>query len=212
MGTPQAPAQTRFYQVAGFILAGGVSARMGQDKASLEIGGVPMLVRTAQLLEPLVSRRAGVTVIADPKRYEKLGLRVVPDDRAGQGPLGGIVTALRLSPCPWGLIVGCDLPYLTREWLEYLLGRAAASAAELVVPEGPNGPEPLCAVYHKRCEASFLAGLARGVRKVTEAFVGRDVEVIAAEEWKPFDRQGLLLRNMNTPEELVEAQARLGGA
>jgi hypothetical protein len=49
------------------------------------------------------------------------------------------------------------------------------------------------------------------VRKVTEAFVGRDVEVISADEWKPFDREGLLLRNMNTPEDLAEVQARLGG-
>jgi molybdopterin-guanine dinucleotide biosynthesis protein A len=128
MENPQA-GQRRFYQVAGFILAGGASTRMGQDKALLEVGGAPMLIRTARLLDPLVSRRGGVTVIADPKRYEKLGLRLELDDRPGQGPLGGIVTALRLSPCPWSLIVGCDLPYLTGEWLEYLIGRAVASAA-----------------------------------------------------------------------------------
>lgn len=211
MGTSQVAAQARFYQVAGFILAGGASSRMGRDKGSIEVGGIPMLVRTAELVDPLVSRRAGVTVIADPKRYEKLGLRVVADDRPGQGPLGGIVTALHLSPCPWSLILGCDLPYLSRDWLGCLLSRAVASRAELVVPEGPNGPEPLCAVYHKRCEASFLTCLARGVRKVTEAFAGRDVEVIAPEEWKPFDPQGLLFRNMNTPEDLAEAQARFRG-
>jgi len=201
--------EKRFYQVAGFILAGGASTRMGQDKALLEVGGEPMLVRTARLLEPLVSRRAGVTVIADPKRYAKLGLRFERDDIPGQGPLGGIVTALRLSPCPWSLIVSCDLPFLTGEWLEYLMGRAVGSAAEAVVPESPQGPEPLCAAYHKRCEESFRTCLARGVRKVTEAFVGRDVEVISADEWAPFDREGRLLRNMNAPEDLAEAQAKL---
>ena len=74
-----------FEQVAGFILAGGQSSRMGCDKALLEIAGVPLLVRTARLLEPRV---AGVTVIGPPERYAALGLRVVPDDRAGLGQIG----------------------------------------------------------------------------------------------------------------------------
>ena len=53
----------RYEQVAGMILAGGLSLRMGRDKALLEIGGVPLLVRTARLVEPLVD---GVTVVGSP--------------------------------------------------------------------------------------------------------------------------------------------------
>jgi len=67
---------------------------MGRDKALLEISGVPLLVRTARLIEPLV---AAVTVIGSPERYASLGLRVIPDAVAGVGPLGGIATALRFS-------------------------------------------------------------------------------------------------------------------
>ena len=66
--------------MAGFILAGGASSRMGRNKALLEIGGVPLLVRTARLLEPLV---AAVTVIGPLERYTALGLHVVPDDSPG---------------------------------------------------------------------------------------------------------------------------------
>lgn len=209
--TAEAAAPTRFFQVAGYILAGGDSSRMGRDKGSLEIGGMPLVARTAQLLGPLVSKRTGVTVIGPPERYEKVGLPVVPDDRPGLGPLGGIATALRLSPCPWSLIVGCDLPYLTLEWLAYLMGRGIASKADIVVPEGPNGPEPLCAMYHKRCEPFFITALARGKRKVIEAYVGREVELVLPQEWQPFDPEGLLFRNMNAPPDFAEAQARLGG-
>ncbi len=64
----------RFGQTAAFILAGGVSSRMGRDKALLEIAGVPLLVRIARLVEPLVT---AVTVIGSPERHAHLGLRVV---------------------------------------------------------------------------------------------------------------------------------------
>src|SRR3989441_2918291 len=114
------PFMKRHDQVAGFILAGGVSSRMGRDKALLEIGGVPLLVRTARLIEPLV---AAVTVIGSPERYASLDLRVIPDAVAGVGPLGGIATALRFSASAWNLVLGCDLPYLTAKWLDRLMAR-----------------------------------------------------------------------------------------
>ena len=198
----------RFNHVAGFILAGGASSRMGRDKAWLELGGRPLLVRTAQLLEPLV---APVTVIGPPERYSGLGLRVVPDDRAGLGPLGGISTALSLSSSPWNLILGCDLPYLSAAWLEHLVARALASAADAVLAETANGPEPLCAMYHQRCGPAIAAALGRGVRKVTQGLAGLVVETITAAEWKAFDSDGWLFKNMNTPADYTEAQARLGG-
>lgn len=212
MAAENAAAPTRFFQVAGYILAGGDSSRMGSDKGSLEIGGVPLVVRMAQLLGPVVSKRAGVTVIAPAGRYDKTGLPVVSDDRLGMGPLGGIATALRLSPCPWCIIVGCDMPYLSIAWLSFLMGRAVASNADIVLPEGPNGPEPLCAMYHKRCEAFFATALAKGTRKVTEAFAGREVETVAPGEWQAYNPHGLLFHSVNTPEDFEQAKARLGGA
>ena len=82
----------RYRQVAGFILAGGASSRMGRDKGLLDFGGVPLILHTARLLEPLV---AEVTVIGSPDRYAKLGVRAMPDgvrtqggsDRVSRGPL-----------------------------------------------------------------------------------------------------------------------------
>src|SRR2546425_4690988 len=85
-GLPQ-PFMKRHDQVAGFILAGGVSSRMGRDKALLEISGVPLLVRTAGLIEPLV---AAVTVIGSPQSYSALGPRVLPRAAARGWALGGL--------------------------------------------------------------------------------------------------------------------------
>jgi molybdopterin-guanine dinucleotide biosynthesis protein A len=66
----------RFRQVAAYILAGGASSRMGQDKGLLEFSGVPLIVRTARLIEPLV---AGITIVGSPGRYAALGLSAIPD-------------------------------------------------------------------------------------------------------------------------------------
>ena len=108
-----------------YCLAGGASSRMGRDKALLELGGVPLIVRTARLVEAVVG---SATVVGDTAAIRALGLRTVADDWPGAGPLGGIATALRVSSAPWSLVVACDLPYLTKPWLEYR-GRACARVA-----------------------------------------------------------------------------------
>jgi len=192
--------------VAGFVLAGGASSRMGSAKALLEIGGVPLLVRTVRLVE---SAAEPVTVIGNAGAYESLGVRAIDDDLPGAGPLGAIATALRASSAPWNLVVACDLPHLTREWLEYLAGRALASPADAVLPMNARGAEPLCAAYHKRGEAAIRAAIERGVRKVTDGLKELRVETIEPAEWKAFDSDGLLFKNMNLPADYEEAKARL---
>jgi molybdopterin-guanine dinucleotide biosynthesis protein A len=194
-------------QIAGFILAGGESARMGRDKALLELGGEALIVRTARLVE---SAAGSATVIGDSAAYRALGLRTIGDDWPGAGPLGGMATALRASSAGWSLVVACDLPYLTKLWLDYTIGRAFASRADAVVPMGALGAEPLCAIYHERAEGAIRAALALGTRKVTEALKNLSVETIEPAEWKAFDSEGLLFKNMNAPEDYEEARARLG--
>ena len=198
----------RFEQVAGFILAGGASSRMGRDKALLEIGGVPLLVRIARLLTPRV---AAVKVIGPPERYAALGFPVVPDDRPGQGPLGGLLTALRTSSSEWNLVVGCDLPHLSGEWLEWLIARGLESPAEAVVPETERGLEPLCAMYRSSCAAALAAAFSQGERKLTEVVSRLTLEKITATQWKAFDPDRVLFKNMNTPADYEQARARLEG-
>jgi len=193
-------------QIAGWILAGGASSRMGRPKALLEIGGVAVLVRTVRLVESVAGP---ATVIGNTRAYESLGLRVIDDDLPGAGPLGGIATALRVSEASWNIIVACDLPYLTREWLEYLAKRALASTADAVVPMNTLGAEPLCAVYHKCGEPLIRTAIERGVRKVTDGLKSLRIETIEPADWKAFDSDGLLFKNMNSPQDYEQAKAKL---
>lgn len=194
---------------AAFILAGGRSTRMGRDKAMLEIDGVTMIARAIDL-----ARRAGVEPVvvgSFGENLRTLSARAIPDDWPDAGPLGGIATALRETRTPWNLVMACDMPYLTAEWLEFLMGRASASRADAVVPKNKNGAEPMCAMYHQRAEATIRGALESGIRKVTEGLAKLQVESVEREEWKGFDSEGLLFKNMNEPADYEEAKARLGG-
>ena len=194
--------------IGAFILAGGESSRMGRDKALLEIDGVPMIVRTTRLVEGITGQ---TTIVGEAESYQRLGLRAIRDDWPHAGPLGAIATALRASECAWNLVVACDLPYLTSDWLEFLIERGCKSNADAVLPMNTGGPEPLCAMYAKSCEAAVWLALDRGVRKVTEGLAHLRVEYLEQSEWKAFDSDGLLFKNMNSPEDYEEAKQKLEG-
>jgi molybdopterin-guanine dinucleotide biosynthesis protein A len=192
--------------VSGFVLAGGKSSRMGRDKAMLEIDGEPLIARATRLVNSVLGEAA---VIAPTSGYETLGLKTIADDFPGHGPLGGIATALHVSRKPWNLVIACDLPYLTKPWLNYLVERALKSAADALVPMNVRGPEPLCAMYHKNAEVRIRTAVEGGMRKVTDSFATLTVEHVEPSEWKGFASGGLLFKNVNSPADYEEAKARL---
>jgi len=191
-----------------YVLAGGGSTRFGRDKALVEIDGVAMLLRMRGLLGAVSQQ---VTVIAPPLRYAALGVTAVSDRWEGQGPLAGIITALLTtketgSVAEWNLIVGCDMPFLTREWLSYLAERALASRAEVVAPRSAQGLEPLCACWRTSAAAKLQNVFDGGVRKITEAMKSLEMEVVDEADWKRFDNAGRLFWNMNTVADFDEAR------
>ncbi|MGD0403154.1 MAG: molybdenum cofactor guanylyltransferase [Candidatus Acidiferrales bacterium] len=194
-------------QVGGYVLAGGKSSRMGVDKALLEIDGVSLIGRAARLLQSITG---DPTIIASTSLYSSLGTKIVTDDWPGHGPLGGMATALRVSQTPWNLIIACDLPYLTKAWLDFLIERALKSKADAVVPMNERGPEPLCAMYHKSAENRIRSAVEGGVHKVTDSFPRLRVEYVEPREWKAFASEGLLFKNVNSPADYEEAKARIG--
>jgi molybdopterin-guanine dinucleotide biosynthesis protein A len=170
-----------------------------------------MLVRICALLRAVVNE---VTVIAAPEKYASLGFKCVADRWPGEGPLGGLITALedagaRSATARWNLIVSCDMPFLTQEWLAYLAERAARSATHVVFPQSAHGPEPLCACYRTDAGPALRAAFERGVRKVTDALKQVKTEVLDEADWKRFDSAGRLFWNMNTLADYEEARRML---
>jgi molybdopterin-guanine dinucleotide biosynthesis protein A len=166
-----------------------------------------MMARTIQLLQ---SVPMAVKMIAARGKYEPFGAEIVEDRWPGEGPLGGVITALEDSArstalCEWNLIVSCDMPFLTREWLAYLMERALASDAQVVLAHSAHGPEPLCACWRTEAAEMLLPAFERGVRKVTEGISLLRAEVLDERDWKRFDTDGRLFWNMNTQADYEEA-------
>jgi molybdopterin-guanine dinucleotide biosynthesis protein A len=194
--------------INGYVMAGGASTRFGFDKARAELNGETMLVRMSKLVKDVTG---SVSVVAPFGRYAEFGERMVDDQWPGEGPLGGIITALMDAPArnhqqAWCLIVGCDMPFLTREWLSYLKERALASGAAVVAPQSALGLEPLCACWHTGATGKLQYAFEDGVRKVTEAMKRVSMEVVDEKDWTRFDKVGRLFWNMNTPAEYEEAR------
>jgi molybdenum cofactor guanylyltransferase len=195
-------------RIAGYIMAGGGSTRFGQDKARAMLAGRPMLTRMCDLLSAVTT---SIHVVAPTNRYEFAAPRVIPDRWPGEGPLGGILTALLHSGeqephTTWNLIISCDMPFLTPEFLAYLRDFAQASSAKAIVPESSQGREPLCACWHTSSAAQLQSAFESGRRRVNDALKLLDAEVLDESHWKRFDSAGRLFWNMNTPADYAEAQ------
>jgi molybdopterin-guanine dinucleotide biosynthesis protein A len=219
-----------FPNVEAFLLVGGKSSRMGRDKALLEINGAPLVRRAADILTPLASKITLVTSAplpaepTDTNRYSSFGLPVQIDRWPNAGPLGGIATALAAAQNPWCLILACDMPFITREWLIFLLGHSIQSDSEIaashihgeflqqtdvIIPETERGLEPLCAIYRASCAPILAAALENGVRKVTDAVARLNQRRITENEWRVFSPDGNLFGNLNTWQDYLEAQQRI---
>lgn len=164
------------------VLCGGASRQMGTDKALVLIDGEPMLRRVAVAL-----RRAGACDVAcvgsgtphDEARrlgaLAGLGVAAIADDHPGEGPLGGILTALRAAPedVEVVLVVACDLVAPSPAALEATV--AALGDADVAVP---HGSEWLHSAWHRRAEAGLRQRFEAGERSVHRAVEGLDVAVV----------------------------------
>ena len=192
---------------AAAILAGGRARRLGGvSKASLRIGGARIVDRQLAVLRNIAGEIFAVA--PDEVAYAGLGLRVVPDAIPDAGALGGIYTAVVSSPCERTLVVACDMPFLSAAVLERLV---RDGEADLVVPHGARGYEPLCAVYARACAGAIREQIARGDLRASalpEAVRGTlDVVEVGPEELAALDPDGLMFVNVNTPHDYERARS-----
>jgi len=176
---------------AGFVLTGGRSSRMGRDKALLPIEGSVLVERTAER----VRAAAGcVTLIGAPERYAHLGLPVAADLIEDCGPMGGLYTALKIGRADWNLLVACDMPGLTAEFLRELLDAARQCGGACLVPQTESGLHPLCAIYHRRAEGAVASAIEHKRFKMHDL-----LKVLEAESFPVVEAS--MLENVNTPVE-----------
>lgn len=148
----------------GFVLAGGRSTRMGQDKVLLPLAGRSLLDIALDKLRvlPLAGAPRIVAVRSDLSSHGA----VIADLNPGCGPLSGIEAALTASTRPLNVFLPVDLPLLPAHFLLWMLQRAETTGAVMTVPRINGRPQPLCAVYHRDLVAHLTASLRAGDYKV----------------------------------------------
>ena len=187
------------------IQAGGESRRMRQDKALLPFLGEPLirrvLGRVAHLAEEII-----VTTNNLPT-YRFLELPLVADLLPGRGALGGLYTALSAAAHPLVAVVACDMPFVSPGLLEAGRDRLLSSECAAAIPLTAGGTEPFHAVYRRLdCLPAVQRVLQADQWRVDSWFAQVEVCYLRKDEISAYDPGGLAFWNVNTPEELAQAE------
>jgi len=196
---------------SAIILAGGKSTRLGRDKASELLLGVSMLQHVVGRVEAVAGEiivvcAAGQTL---PEVETSTRLRVVQDIDPEGGPLGGVFSGLSAISAPRAVIVGCDMPLLQPALLTALLGLQTDEVDAVVPTNAIFLPEPLCAVYSKRCLPGIEKQLASGMLKVALLLDRVRTRYVPPAEWRAWDPDGLSFLNVNRDADVQRAEALL---
>ncbi len=187
------------------ILVGGVSRRLGRDKALVMVGGIPIVERVRRSLLAVTDRIFLVGKAGE--RNPLPDLPFVTEDHMVRCALAGLVMALDTAEAERLLVVGCDHPFLAPPLLALLTapGRAAVRLCG-----GPGRSEPLLGCWNPPVALPVLRQLLEeGSLSLAGAIDALGAEVIPAEEAIAVDPDLLSFLNVNTPEDLVRAESVL---
>ena len=180
--------------VAGFVLTGGRSSRMGRDKALLPYAGQTLCEHIGDVIGVTAPE---VFLIGHPERYNHLKYRCFADLHPDLGPISGLETALSLGRAELHVVVSCDVWNIQVEWLRMLLAEAQGGGARCVVAEDEQGKvQPLCGVYRSECRPIVAEALAAGRLRMMDLLTELGAQRVKLD--------GAVI-NVNTPEEYSES-------
>jgi len=186
----------RLQEISAALLLGGASRRMGCDKATLSLRGVPLATHLARLLAPLFGE---LLLVGGAPPADTPGRRVT-DPEAPPCALRGLVGALEAAATERVLLVATDLPALSAD---LLLALVALPGADAVVPRAPDGRlQPLCALYRREATLAMAhRNLAGGRLRLGALMEALTLRVLEGEDLLRVDPGGRALTNVNTPEQ-----------
>jgi molybdopterin-guanine dinucleotide biosynthesis protein A len=190
----------RFSNIAGAVLTGGASTRMGSDKAQLAIGGVASATRVARCLALLCE---DVVLVGGDPPADAPGRRA----RDGDGPrsaLRGLVAALDAAHAERVLVLATDLPFVTPD---LLLALIAWPEADAVVPRTPDGVHPLCALYRRESVLAVARRHLADHRLALSGLLGAiATRYLDGDDLRAVDPDGGALTTLNTADDVARAE------
>jgi molybdopterin-guanine dinucleotide biosynthesis protein A len=179
--------------INAYLLAGGRSTRMGQDKGLAPLNGRPLCAYGLDALRACFSQ---VFIITAQQEYAQFGLPLLPDLHPDCGPLGGIYTGLRHSGSAYSFFLACDMPFVSPAIIHRIM--AQASDADAILPIANARLQPLCGMYHKRCILNLEKSInAKNYRMMhfIEGMICKKIEI----------NSDIAFENVNTPELLEKS-------
>ncbi len=189
------------------IQAGGMSSRMGEDKALKPFLGRALIQRVIDRLTPIADEL--IVTTNRPDEYTFLNVRLVSDLKPGRGALGGLYIAIASATSPLVAVAACDMPFASRIFFEGARRLMVKEDTDVVIAKTDEGYEPFHALYRREtCLPAIESAIEADQWKVIAWFPRVRVRELNAQEIKEFDPSGLCFWNLNTPEEFLEAEKR----
>ena len=184
-------------KVTGFVLAGGLSSRMGEDKSLMLFRGKPLIMYAIEALSPLCEK---VIISSKLMVYGFTGCEVWPDELPVQAPINGLFSCLKRTNTDWNIILTCDMPFAGSQLFAYLLEQVHGEDAVIPV-HGQGLVEPLCGVYNR----SVLSVLEQhvqveqyGILKLLQSIRCRYVNIGPEQEF--YHKE--MFSNLNSPADM----------
>ena len=186
-------------KLTGIILSGGKSIRMGENKAFIEIGGIPIINRIHTLFEKLFKE---IIIVANQKElFLNLNSKIYSDLLPNRGVLGGIYTGLFFSSFQYSFCVACDMPFLNESVIQYLINNI--QEYDVIVPKMKDGLQPLHAIYSKSCLGPIKKIIDQGKFGIIDFYPEVRIKIIEEKEFYELDPMMKSFINVNTQEELL---------
>jgi len=196
-------------RLTAIILAGGKSSRIGsdQDKAILELNGKHLIDIVISKLKHIVGDN--IIIVGPPEKYPSYK-QVVPDLFNQRGLLVGLYSGLKASASRYSLVVGCDMPFLKLELLQYMVGKTDSN--DIIIPRyAKSYVEPLCAIYSKACLEVMKRNIESGILSIRKIIPYLKVKYIEEEEIKMVDPDFNSFFNINYKEDFIRAEELIKG-
>lgn len=179
------------------IMLGGLSTRMGTDKALVKLGGKTLLERAITRWQGYGDHLQLSVGAAERKELAPAGMTAVADIYPERGPLGGLHAGLHECPTDLMLMVAVDSPYLTQAHADRLLEAIGTADACIYTIDGR--PQPLFGLYRRGCATPAETLILHGDNRMTNLLGWVNTVFVEAEDSAPF-------RNLNTPEDIAAAE------
>jgi molybdopterin-guanine dinucleotide biosynthesis protein A len=185
--------------IAIYILAGGKSARMGQDKGLLQLGDKKIIEYIIDIAQTINN---SIFILSNKKEYEQFSLPLIEDIYHDIGPAGGIDAMLQHTESELNLILSCDMPFVDKNSINFLISQSKNH--QITVPIFNNFPETMIGVYKKSCRETWREAVKENVYKMSTMIARFDTNFVNGNDM--LKNNPFLFSNINTPEDLEKAK------